>query len=574
MYTVHSDTTNTPKRTIGRNPHLKQLHTELRDAYTHHQLDAFGLHVYAMVLMGMEDYQTAAARLLESLSLFVWNWSAWLDWVTCCVRLPDSMAESLESYLQQQWDATIGTGTGTSVVFDSHNSHNNVNINTMDSAPYMIHFALAHLHAERQSHREAASVYERWMPLWGPSPYLYTQYALSQYHLRNFGIAQRLLRDVHEQRPYRLEGMEVYSNILYVHEDAVALCQLAHTATEVDKYRSETCCIVGNYYSFKQQRAKAINSFKRALQIDRSCVSAWTLLGHEYVEWKQTSHAMEAYRRAVQVAPNDYRAWYGLGQTYEFLNLHLHALYYYQKASQLRPYDARMWCALGMTLTHLKRTTDAIGAYERAWQYDDPEGVATQRLAALYRQDHQDEKAAQCYMRHLELRYQVTNAHATAHAAVGQSSNSGGHVSGTRSNNSINNAAAGTSTGGVNANVLSSHDGGSSSLSVSLPPLDVLLQGLVVEGPEAEALLYVAHYHKQHGEYDTAALLASRLLEYPGPEKEQAKALLRDIRARKSHRRVGPSSSRGPPTGASAAAAAAAGGGAASAPESTFEFSP
>lgn len=54
-------------------------------------------------------------------------------------------------------------------------------------------------------------------------------------------------------------------------------------------------------------------------------------MGHEYIEWKQTAKAMEAYRRAVQVAPGDYRAWYGLGQTYELLNMNLYALYYYKQ---------------------------------------------------------------------------------------------------------------------------------------------------------------------------------------------------------------------------------------------------
>jgi len=112
---------------------------------------------------------------------------------------------------------------------------------------------------------------------------------------------------------------------------------------------------------------------------------------------------MEAYRRAVQVAPGDYRAWYGLGQTYELLNMNLYALYYYKQAAQLRPYDARMWCAVGMTYAQLKRTDDAIRAYERALQQDESEGVATQKLAALYRQEGEKEKAAQCYMRHLEI---------------------------------------------------------------------------------------------------------------------------------------------------------------------------
>lgn len=40
--------------------------------------------------------------------------------------------------------------------------------------------------------------------------------------------------------------MDVYSNVLYVQINQPELAQLAHQAFEVDKYRVETCCIVGN----------------------------------------------------------------------------------------------------------------------------------------------------------------------------------------------------------------------------------------------------------------------------------------------------------------------------------------
>ena len=116
--------------------------------------------------------------------------------------------------------------------------------------------------------------------------------------------------------------------------------------------------------------------------------------------------------------------------------------------------------------------------------------------------------AAQCYLQHLQNRYNVTHSNRTALA------------------DRVN--------------------------------LDTMLQGLFVEAPEAEALLYLANYYRDNAEYDMAAMLASRLLEYPGPEKEVAKALLREIRSRKAmtSRRVIHTRSRGP------------------VPETSFEFSP
>jgi hypothetical protein len=45
--------------------------------------------------------------------------------------------------------------------------------------------------------------------------------------------------------------MDIYSNILYVKEEYAALSALAHRCAAADKYRPETCCVAGNYYSLR-----------------------------------------------------------------------------------------------------------------------------------------------------------------------------------------------------------------------------------------------------------------------------------------------------------------------------------
>jgi len=144
------------------------------------------------------------------------------------------------------------------------------------------------------------------------------------------------------------------------------LAFIAQVASATDKFRPETCCVVGNYYSLKSEHEKAVMYFRRALNLDRTFLSAWTLMGHEYVEMKNTHAAIEAYRRAVDVNRKDYRAWYGLGQTYEVLEMHYYALFYYQRAAALKPYDAQMWQAMGSCYDKMNRTIDAIKAYKRA----------------------------------------------------------------------------------------------------------------------------------------------------------------------------------------------------------------
>jgi hypothetical protein len=45
--------------------------------------------------------------------------------------------------------------------------------------------------------------------------------------------------------------VDTFSNILYVKEEKRKLSALAHACVEVDKYRPESCCVIGNYFSLK-----------------------------------------------------------------------------------------------------------------------------------------------------------------------------------------------------------------------------------------------------------------------------------------------------------------------------------
>ena len=79
------------------------------------------------------------------------------------------------------------------------------------------------------------------------------------------------------QRPKMLacaQGMDTYSNILYVKEQFAALSHLAHRAAVADKYRPETCCIIGNYYSLKGQHEKVRRRRGRAALLGLSSAAS------------------------------------------------------------------------------------------------------------------------------------------------------------------------------------------------------------------------------------------------------------------------------------------------------------
>ncbi|CBJ34191.1 conserved unknown protein [Ectocarpus siliculosus] len=106
-------------------------------------------------------------------------------------------------------------------------------------------------------------------------------------------------KELRRRDPLRMEGLDVFSNILYVKECKAELSFLAHTTNKSAPLRPETNCIIGNYYSLKGQHEKAVTYFLKALRLDRRCLSAWTLMGHEFIELKNSGAAVESYRQAV-----------------------------------------------------------------------------------------------------------------------------------------------------------------------------------------------------------------------------------------------------------------------------------
>jgi anaphase-promoting complex subunit 8 len=239
-------------------------------------------------------------------------------------------------------------------------------------------------------------------------------------------------------------------------------------------------------------------------------------MGHEYVELKNTHAAIESYRRAVDVNRRDYRAWYGLGQTYEVLEMHAYALWYYKRAAGLRPWDGKMWMAVGSCLQKMGRDLEGIKALKRALLADsyydagvgnsfgsgardrggtmDPEILL--QIAAMYER-MEDEAEAKAYMEmcvaqeegvSANLEASVINIHADSQSSDDES-------------------RPGLGTGG----------GGES--------------GTGVTAATSKARMWLARYAMRNGDYNRAMQLATELCQ-DGVEVEEAKALVREVRVR------------------------------------------
>ncbi|KAH3663738.1 hypothetical protein OGAPHI_005140 [Ogataea philodendri] len=337
--------------------------------------DPFLLYLNGLVAAKLKDNTLAQECFYQSLTIYPFNWSCWSELIANLASFSEALA-------------ILNRFTKNARFIDNKLFH-----------VMLLFFKVTISQEFFQQFNELYDDLTYLLEIFPKFSYLKIQKALISYNALDYVSAEDIFDDVLASDPLRLDDMDTYSNILYVMENKSKLAFLAQFAAQIDNFRPETCCILANYYSLKFDHQKAIMYYKRALALNRNCLSAWTLMGHEFVELKNSHAAIESYRRAVDTNNKDFRAWYGLGQAYEVLDMHLYSLYYYQRACALKPLDKRMWQAVGNCSEKLGEYEDSIKAYKKALSVSsDIDHAIFYKLANLH-QSIKDTKNAAVYMK-------------------------------------------------------------------------------------------------------------------------------------------------------------------------------
>ncbi|KKA27914.1 hypothetical protein TD95_004456 [Thielaviopsis punctulata] len=477
-------------------------------------------YLYGMVLARDSNDEKAMDYLIQSVHLVPMNWGCWLELTNLITRF-----EFLSEVTAR--------------------------------LPQNIMSFIFHVHTSLELYQHSNSLLdslEQLLDIFPHSAFLLSCTALLAYHAKDFYSAENTFSKLLALHPYRLDSLDHYSNILYVLGMRPKLAFLAHLCSNMDRFRPESCVVIGNYYSLLSMHEKAVQYFRRALTLDRTCLAAWTLMGHEYVELKNTHAAIESYRRAVDVNRRDYRAWYGLGQTYEMLEMHAYSLWYYKRACGLRPWDGKMWMAIGTCSQKMGHYQEAIKALKRALMADayydmgtSPgsgdlfrvRGVPTQMdpevllQIALLHEQIDEIPAAKAYME-LCVAQEVGGAAAAQALTEPTISANGAHL-GSGGNATTRRDSVSSLT--MDDTIMSDDDPANLQANTSVnignasSPSEGQAGGTGVTAATSKARMWLARYALNTGDFATASRLANELCD-DGVEVEEAKALMRDARAR------------------------------------------
>jgi anaphase-promoting complex subunit 3 len=212
---------------------------------------------------------------------------------------------------------------------------------------------------------------------------------LAYFHHHQYKTALKYFAASHKAEPFRLEGTEFYSTVMWILKMEHDLASLAQHCLSVSRMRPQSWCVVGNCFSLNRECDSAIKYFQRAVQCDssfacapsppafpsepQSCLHyrvrryAYTLAGHEHHQNDDFECAMQSFRAALKCQPRHYQAWYGIGMVFQKQERLSSAEY--RPAAPRQPGRRALSdaAAAGITSAVRARSTPATRASTRSW---------------------------------------------------------------------------------------------------------------------------------------------------------------------------------------------------------------
>ena len=221
-----------------------------------------------------------------------------------------------------------------------------------------------------------------------PLPHYSTGWVLqcvgqSYFEMVDYRSAEKTFQQLRLLDPYRLEGLEVYSTVLWHMKKEVELSGLAQEAIALDRQSPIAWCIMGNCFSLQKEHETALRFFQRSLQLDPTFTYAYTLCGHEYFANEDFDKGLTCYRNAIRLNPRHYNAWFGSGHIYFRQEKYGMAEYHFRRAQLINPSSSVLKCYLGMALHKVKRTGEAIQTLKQAVSLDPKNPLARFEYASV-----------------------------------------------------------------------------------------------------------------------------------------------------------------------------------------------
>lgn len=218
--------------------------------------------------------------------------------------------------------------------------------------------------------RQAIEIFESISLKHLDTPWVLSHLANCYYHLHDYQKSSLIFRELRMKYPYHIDGLEYYSTVLWHLKDDITLATLAHQLTDIDRKHPASWCASGNCLSLNHEYDKAIQAFKRAIQLAPEYDYAYTLLGNEYSLIDELERAMACFRKAIQLNQRSYKAWNGVAMVYLKQEKFQSAEFHFNKATNIFRTNPDLLCHLAVSQHKCNRSEEALTLLNDALKID------------------------------------------------------------------------------------------------------------------------------------------------------------------------------------------------------------
>lgn len=159
----------------------------------------------------------------------------------------------------------------------------------------------------------------------------------------------------------------------------------------------------GKTYYNNEEYDKAIEIFKKAVELNPDDDDSWRWLGNSYNRNGQVEEAIKYYLKAAKLNPDDSRNWFNLGISYSNNEQYKEAINSFLKVVELNPDDSYSWYGLGNSYIKNEQVEDAIKSLLKATELNSNDYQSWLDLAISYIHNEQYEEAIKYLLKAKEL---------------------------------------------------------------------------------------------------------------------------------------------------------------------------
>ena len=127
---------------------------------------------------------------------------------------------------------------------------------------------------------------------------------------------------------------------------------------------------LGDKFVLEGKSEKAIEEYKRAIEMDTNAADVYYKLGNIYFKKEMLEEAVKEYRKAIELRPDFLDAHKKLSEAYTIIGVPDDKLAIYTSAIRMSPKDSKARIRLGIYYQQLKRMDLAFEQYNKVLEYD------------------------------------------------------------------------------------------------------------------------------------------------------------------------------------------------------------